>query len=62
MYYWNDGGIDERRCPVCGKERPCDWFVGEDGACWRCRERVRSDRSAEAQRDEPKGAGYELIG
>ena len=25
-------------CPVCGKERPYDWFVGRDPRCWKCRE------------------------
>lgn len=37
-WYWNDGGIEKRRCPACGKERPLDWFLGEYGLCWKCRD------------------------
>lgn len=38
-----------RACPVCGQERPVDWFVSEDGACWRRRNAVPKMKHAPEQ-------------
>lgn len=40
--------VAKRECPLCGMERPADWYQPFSPACWRCREAARPKRRGEA--------------
>ena len=46
-----ESNVETRPCPVCGRVRPVDWYVADDGPCWSCRPAVRAmHRRSEAAR------------
>lgn len=36
--------VRKRTCPYCGIERNLDWFIKDNGACWKCRETEKNEK------------------
>ncbi len=39
--------VRKRTCPYCGIERNLDWFIKDNGACWKCRETEKEVKRGE---------------
>ena len=29
--------VKTKPCPICGKQRPLDWFAADGEPCWKCK-------------------------